>query len=160
MRESAWPRKSCTARRSPVCKYPKVPAVWRKKQRPRVISCAESEAFNPRRLPDCRLVTQDRRASWPPAHILRCFVPQRRPVAAHDSPVCAAGSPQQSDSRRCDPRGRRCVRRCSRAQHSEPRSATRGPLPTGVGLFPGLLHDTFRSSRLRASCNNTLMRVW
>jgi hypothetical protein len=30
MRGSAWPRKSCTARRSPVCKYPGVPAVWRK----------------------------------------------------------------------------------------------------------------------------------
>src|ERR1019366_7029199 len=30
MRGSAWPRKSCTARRSPVCKYPSVPAVWRR----------------------------------------------------------------------------------------------------------------------------------
>jgi hypothetical protein len=30
MRGSAWPKKSCTARRSPVCKYPSVPAVCRR----------------------------------------------------------------------------------------------------------------------------------
>jgi hypothetical protein len=73
MRGSAWPRKFCTACRWTARKYPNVPAVWRKKQRPRVISCAEGEAFNPRRLPDCRLVTPGPASFLAPVHTLRCF---------------------------------------------------------------------------------------
>src|ERR1019366_5153702 len=33
-------------------------------------------------------------------------------------PACAAGSPQQSDSRRCDPHGRRCVQMADVIPHS------------------------------------------